>query len=90
MRISRGCSKRAAPLRSSWTRYPTCPFFDLIQKTGNIPTRDMYNTFNMGMGMCMAVAKEDVDKALNALREAGENAVVVGEIVEGDKEVVLC
>ena len=83
--LKEGCSAKI-----ELDKVPHLPIFDLIQKTGSIPTRDMYNTFNMGMGMCMAVAKEDVDKALNALREAGENAVVVGEIVEGDKEVVLC
>ena len=49
----------------------------------------MYNTFNMGIGMCMAVAKEDADKAVSVLREAGEQAVIIGEIVAGDKEVIL-
>ena len=50
------------------------PIFDLLQKTGNIPERDMYNTFNMGVGMCVTVAKEDADTALAALRAAGEDA----------------
>lgn len=66
------------------------PIFDLIAKEGNIPERDMYNTFNMGMGMCMAVAKEDTDKALAALKAEGQDAVVVGEIVDGDKGVIVC
>ena len=70
-------------------KVPKLPIFDLLQKTGNIPTRDMYNTFNMGIGMCMAVAKEDADKAVSVLREAGEQAVIIGEIVAGDKEVLL-
>ncbi len=70
-------------------KVPKLPIFDLLQKTGNIPTRDMYNTFNMGIGMCMAVAKEDADKAVSVLREAGEQAVIIGEIVAGDKEVIL-
>ena len=79
-----GCSAKI-----DLAKVPHLPIFDLLQKTGNIPTRDMYNTFNMGMGMCMAVAKEDADKAVAALREAGEEAVIVGEIVAGDKEVLL-
>ena len=69
---------------------PHLPIFDLIAKEGNIPERDMYNTFNMGMGMCMAVAKEDADKALAALKAEGQDAVVVGEIVDGDKGVIVC
>ena len=79
-----GCSAKI-----DLAKVPHLPIFDLLQKTGNIPTRDMYNTFNMGMGMCMAVAREDADKAVAALREAGEEAVIVGEIVAGDKEVLL-
>ena len=66
------------------------PIFKLLQETGGIPERDMYNTFNMGMGMCMAVAKEDADKALAALKAEGQDAVVVGEIVDGDKGVIVC
>ena len=69
---------------------PHLPIFDLIAKEGNIPERDMYNTFNMGMGMYMAVAKEDADKALAALKAEGQDAVVVGEIVDGDKGVIVC
>ena len=69
---------------------PHLPIFYLIAKEGNIPERDMYNTFNMGMGMCMAVAKEDADKALAALKAEGQDAVVVGEIVDGDKGVIVC
>ena len=58
------------------------PIFDLIAKTGNIPERDMYNTFNMGVGMCVVVAEEDVDAALASLRASGDDAYVVGKIVE--------
>ena len=57
------------------------PIFDLIAKTGNIPERDMYNTFNMGVGMCVVVAKEDVDAALASLRASGDDAYVIGKIV---------
>ena len=58
------------------------PIFDLIAKTGNIPERDMYNTFNMGVGMCVVVAEEDVDAALASLRASGDDAYVIGKIVE--------
>lgn len=69
---------------------PVRPIFDLIQKVGNIPERDMFNTFNMGVGLCMAVSKETAQNALDALSAAGEEAVALGEVTEGGKEVVLC
>jgi phosphoribosylformylglycinamidine cyclo-ligase len=66
------------------------PIFDLIAKTGNIPERDMFNTFNMGVGMSVVVAPEDADKALSILHEQGEDAYVMGRIAAGDERVVLC
>ena len=66
------------------------PIFDLIAKTGNIPERDMFNTFNMGVGMSITVAKEDVDKAIEILKANGEDAYVIGEIVKGDEGVIIC
>ena len=66
------------------------PIFSLIAKTGNIPERDMYNTYNMGVGMSITVAKEDVDAALEILRKNGEDAYVIGEIIKGDEGVVFC
>ena len=69
---------------------PVLPIFDLIAKTGNIPERDMFNTFNMGVGMCMAVSKETADAAIKALNDVGEKAFVIGEVVEGDEGVILC
>lgn len=69
---------------------PLPPVFSLMQKTGNIPERDMYNTFNMGVGLCMAVSKETAQKAVEALEAAGERAVVIGEVVQGNEGVVLC
>ena len=66
------------------------PIFDLIAKTGNIPERDMFNTFNMGVGMSVVVAPEDVEKALDILHTQGEDAYVMGEIVQGDERVILC
>ena len=66
------------------------PIFDLIAKTGNIPERDMYNTYNMGVGMSIVVPASEVDTALEILRANGEEAYVIGEIVSGDDGVVLC
>ena len=66
------------------------PIFDLIAKTGNIPERDMFNTYNMGVGMTLVVAPEDADKAVSVLREHGCGAYPIGEIVVGDERVVLC
>lgn len=66
------------------------PIFDLIAKTGNIPERDMFNTFNMGVGMSIVVPKDKADMALSVLREQGEDAFVMGEIVRGEERVILC
>lgn len=63
------------------------PIFDLLQKEGNIPTRDMYNTFNMGVGMVAVVAKADVDKTVAILKENGIEAYPIGEIEEGSKDI---
>ena len=65
------------------------PIFDLIAKTGNIPERDMYNTYNMGVGMSVVVPAAEVETALEILRANGEDAYVIGEIIEGDDGVVL-
>ena len=64
--------------------------FDLIAEAGNIPERDMFNTFNMGVGMCMIVDRNDADTALSVPKEQGEDAYVVGEVVEGSEGVILC
>ena len=68
----------------------TPPIFSLIQRAGDIPERDMFNTFNMGVGMSVVVAKEDADRALAVLRENGEDAYLLGEIAEGPDKLVLC
>ena len=65
------------------------PIFDLIAKTGNITERDMFNTFNMGVGMSIVVAKADVDKALKILKEQGEEPYIIGEIIKSDDKVIL-
>ena len=62
----------------------------MIQKTGNIPERDMYNTYNMGVGMSIVVAKEDLEKSLEILKANGEDAYVIGEIIKSDEGVILC
>ena len=68
---------------------PVLPIFKLMQRVGNIPEHDMYNTFNMGVGMITAVAKEDVEKALEVLKANGEDAVILGEVIEGTDGVVF-
>ena len=65
------------------------PIFDLIAKRGNISEHDMFNTFNMGVGMSIVVAKEDADKALEVLRANGEEAYIIGEIITSDEKVIL-
>ncbi|MBR4080082.1 MAG: phosphoribosylformylglycinamidine cyclo-ligase, partial [Christensenellaceae bacterium] len=65
------------------------PIFDLIAKTGSIPERDMFNTFNMGVGMTAVVAKEDAEKAIEILKANGEDAYILGEIVESEDGVIL-
>ena len=69
--------------------YPVLPIFELLQKTGGIEEKMMYNTYNMGLGMVLALDPKDVDAAIRAIEEAGEKAYVVGEIIEGDKQVEL-
>ena len=70
--------------------YPVPALFDLIQKNGNIEEHMMYNTFNMGLGMVIAVNPEDVETTMKAIEEPGDKCYVVGNIVEGDKGVDLC
>lgn len=66
------------------------PIFDLIAKEGNIPERDMFNTFNMGVGMTIIVSKEDADRSLSILKEHGEDAYVLGTISKSDEGVKIC
>ena len=65
------------------------PIFDLIAKTGNITERDMFNTFNMGVGMSIVVAKADADKALEILKAQDEEPYIIGEIIKSDDKVIL-
>ena len=66
------------------------PIFRLLASKGNIPERDMFNTYNMGVGMTCIVAKEEVDIALEVLRKAGQDAYVLGEVVNSKEGVVIC
>ncbi len=72
------------------SRVPVLPIFQLLQKTGDIPEHDMYNTFNMGTGLCVAVAADKADEALRVLKESGEEGVLLGLIRAGEKGVELC
>ena len=72
------------------TAVPVLPIFQVMQKEGNISEHDMFNTFNMGVGMCVVIPSEQVDQAVEAVRASGEGAVVLGEVVTGDEGVVLC
>ena len=67
----------------------TPPIFELIRSQGGIPERDMFNTFNMGVGMVAVVAEKEAEKALGVLREGGEQPYVIGEVVKGDEGVVF-
>ena len=65
------------------------PIFDLIAREGNIPERDMFNTFNMGVGMSIIVSADDAEKAVETLKAAGEDAYVIGEVVKSDEGVII-
>ncbi len=83
--LPQGCAAKI-----SLDRLGIPPLFQLIQREGNIPLRDMYNTFNMGVGMSVVVDKQDATKAVEILRAAGEDAWIMGEVVSGEGGVILC
>lgn len=70
--------------------YPVLPIFDLIAKNGHVEEKMMYNTFNMGLGMVIALDPSDVDRAMKAIKEAGEECYIVGSLSNGEKGVTLC
>ena len=70
--------------------YPIPPIFGLLAKKGQIEEKMMYNTYNMGLGMILAVHPDDVDKTMEAIRAAGEAPYVVGSVESGEKGVALC
>ena len=65
------------------------PIFDLIAKTGNIPERDMYNTYNMGVGMSIVVSAADADKAMEILKSNGQDCYLIGTIEESDEKIII-
>lgn len=70
---------------------PVLPIFRLLQKIGGISEHDMFNTFNMGVGMCVIVSPEDADRAMEILRNQGEQVTVIGEVVSrGEREIEIC
>ena len=75
--------------RIELAKVETPALFDRIAKTGGIPARDMYNTFNMGIGMCLTVPAEQADEAVRILRGCGEDARIIGEVVAGEERVAL-
>ena len=70
--------------------YPVLPIFKLLAKTGDIEEKMMYNTYNMGLGMILAVDPADAKKTVEAVCGAGEKAYIVGKIKAGEKGVILC
>ena len=66
------------------------PIFDLIKRTGDIPERDMFNTFNMGVGMSIVVSKDDANEALSILKASGEDPYIIGEIVSSAEKIEIC
>lgn len=81
--------REGVSLKIDKNSYEVPAIFKLIESRGNIPERDMYNTFNMGIGMAVIVPANEVEKAIDILRDAGEEAYLIGEVVEGNKEVII-
>lgn len=81
--------REGVSLKINKDSYEVPAIFKLIESRGNIPERDMYNTFNMGIGMAVIVPANEVEKAINILKDAGEEAYLIGEVVEGNKEVII-
>lgn len=81
--------REGVALKIDKNSYEVPPIFKLIAERGNIPERDMYNTFNMGIGMIVAVDADKAEKAVKCLEDAGEKAYIIGEIVDGEKGVEI-
>ena len=81
--------KEGLTARIQKASFPVPPIFELIQRSGDIPERDMYNTFNMGIGLVIAIPKEQVGHALDILAKAGERAYVIGSVIRSNEGVVL-
>lgn len=81
--------KEGISLKIDKDSYEIPKIFSLIQSEGNISERDMYNTFNMGIGMCVIVTQKEVKKAINVLKQMGEEAYIIGEVVKGNNEIII-
>lgn len=81
--------REGVALKIDKNSYEVPPIFKLIAERGNIPERDMYNTFNMGIGMAVIVPESEVEKSLEILKQAGEEAYLIGEVIEGNKEIIV-
>ena len=81
--------REGVALKIDKNSYEIPAIFKLIESRGNIPERDMYNTFNMGIGMAVIVPEDEAEKAINILKDAGEDAYLIGEVVEGNKEIMI-
>lgn len=81
--------REGVALKIDKNSYEVPAIFKLIASRGNIPERDMYNTFNMGIGMCVIVPENEAEKAISILKEAGEEAYLIGEVISGNKEVII-
>lgn len=82
--------KKEHTAQISKSSLPVLPVFEVLAKMGEIPERDMFNTFNMGIGMCVAVAPEEADEAVRVLEASGQKAYIIGEIINGDGGVKIC
>ena len=81
--------REGVSLKIDKNSYEVPALFKLIASRGNIPERDMYNTFNMGIGMAVIVPENEVEKAIGLLKDAGEEAYLIGEVIEGNKEIII-
>lgn len=81
--------REGVALKIDKNSYEVSPIFKLIAERGNIPERDMYNTFNMGIGMAVIVPESEVEKSLEILKQAGEEAYLIGEVIAGNKEIIV-
>lgn len=81
--------REGVALKIDKNSYEVSPIFKLIAERGNIPERDMYNTFNMGIGMAVIVPESEVEKSLKILKQAGEEAYLIGEVIAGNKEIIV-
>lgn len=81
--------REGVALKIDKNSYEVPPIFKLIAERGNIPERDMYNTFNMGIGMAVIVSESEAEKSLEILKQSGEEAYLIGEVIEGNREIIM-